>query len=194
MRGELSVNLILLWEFYPTAGESGTWPFASNHCITGTQTNGRRENRVIPLHNNHRGPIKSITAFTANISSHRPSNLLSYNPRKPILLRESREMVGAESEISHEGRDILWKLLILECIQWIFSQRRVNLGTILCALTGTNVLQAWKWQPFGWWFSEQWVWLRTKILLVYKIANIGFTLEPATNLFLFKHTVYVFWQ
>lgn len=154
---ELSANLILR-EFYPTGAESGTWPFGSNHCISGTQTNGGRcqtaegalwdKNRVIQLHNNHRGPITSITAFTANVFSRRLGNFLFYNHWKPILLRQSGELVGAENEISHEGCDILWKWLILERIQRIVSQRRVNLGTILCSLTGTNVLQAWEEQSF----------------------------------------------
>ncbi len=52
--------------------------------------------------------------------------------------------MGASSEISQEGCDILWKSLVLECIQQIVTQRRVNLGTISCALAGTNVLQGWK--------------------------------------------------
>lgn len=65
------------------------------------------KNRVIQLHNNHRGPIKSITAFTANVFSHRLGNFLFYNHWKPILLRQSGELVGAENEISHEGCDIL---------------------------------------------------------------------------------------
>lgn len=45
----------------------------------------------------------SITAFTANVSQHRAGNFLSCNHRKPILLREKRELGGAESEISQEG-------------------------------------------------------------------------------------------
>lgn len=53
------------------------------------------------------GPIKSITAFTANVSKHRLGNFLSCNRPKPILREERRELVGAESEISQEGWDIL---------------------------------------------------------------------------------------
>lgn len=128
MRGELSVNLILLWEFYPTAGESGTWPFASNHCITGTQTNGRRKNRVIPLHNNHRGPIKSITAFTANISSHRPSNLLSYNPRVLKVKFPMRAAIYCEN-------DSYWNVSSGFSVRggWIWEQYCVRSQELMCS-------------------------------------------------------------
>lgn len=88
--------------------------------------------------------------------------------------------MGAESEISHEGRDILWKSLVLECIQRIVTQRRVNLGTILCSLTGTNVLQGWKGQSCQLCssFPNN---LRLAILLVYKNCHMVFIFKLCSN-------------
>lgn len=43
---------------------------------------------LIPLHNNHRGPIKSITAFTANVPRCPNGNFLHSRRHEAILVRE----------------------------------------------------------------------------------------------------------